>query len=188
MRGVAKDGARALARGGPGGRSRAQSRKCRPLAFDAMTVTLRGPGLTEAQVVAVARHAETVALAAAARQKMERSRVRVENAARSRDPVYGVSTGFGALALSADVKHAYAVLFTPEHARGSSCCCIVAARPVEALNARQILGKRIGIIGSAGASSDAASELCFFARGVASNIDRADDLMSGRRRTCTSQQ
>jgi len=63
-----------------------------------MTVTLRGPGLTEAQVVAVARHAETVALAAAARQKMERSRVRVENAARSRDPVYGVSTGFGALA------------------------------------------------------------------------------------------
>src|SRR6266576_593252 len=63
-----------------------------------MTVTLRGPGLTEAQVVAVARQAETVALAAAARQKMERSRVRVENAARSRDPVYGVSTGFGALA------------------------------------------------------------------------------------------
>ena len=63
-----------------------------------MTVTLRGPGLTEAQVVAVARHAEPVALAAAARQKMERSRVRVENAARSRDPVYGVSTGFGALA------------------------------------------------------------------------------------------
>ncbi len=63
-----------------------------------MTVTLRGPGLTEAQVVAVARHAETVALAATARQKMERSRARVENAARSRDPVYGVSTGFGALA------------------------------------------------------------------------------------------
>src|SRR5213082_2422874 len=29
---------------------------------------------------------------------MERSRVRVENAASSRDPVYGVSTGFGALA------------------------------------------------------------------------------------------
>src|SRR6266446_6950962 len=63
-----------------------------------MTVTLRGPGLTEAQVVAVARHAEPVALAAAARQKMERSRARVELAARSRDPVYGVSTGFGALA------------------------------------------------------------------------------------------
>jgi len=63
-----------------------------------MTVTLRGPGLTEDQVVAVARAGEKVALAAAARQKMEHSRARVENAARSRDPVYGVSTGFGALA------------------------------------------------------------------------------------------
>jgi len=63
-----------------------------------MTVTLRGPGLTEDQVIAVARHAENVALAASARQKMERSRARVERAASSRDPVYGVSTGFGALA------------------------------------------------------------------------------------------
>src|SRR5207245_9938688 len=63
-----------------------------------MTVTLRGPGLTEDQVVAVARHGEKVALAAAARTKMERSRARVERAAASREPVYGVSTGFGALA------------------------------------------------------------------------------------------
>ena len=63
-----------------------------------MTVTLRGTGLTEDQVVAVARAGEKVALAAAARQKMAHSRARVENAARSRDPVYGVSTGFGALA------------------------------------------------------------------------------------------
>ena len=63
-----------------------------------MTVTLRGIGLTEDQVVAVARHGENVALAAAARTKMERSRARVERAAASRDPVYGVSTGFGALA------------------------------------------------------------------------------------------
>ena len=48
--------------------------------------------------MAVARHGEKVALAAAARARMERSRARVERAARSRDPVYGVSTGFGALA------------------------------------------------------------------------------------------
>src|SRR6185437_5942365 len=60
--------------------------------------TLRGPGLTEDQVVAVARQGEKVTLAAGARQKMERSRARVERAASSRDPVYGVSTGFGALA------------------------------------------------------------------------------------------
>jgi histidine ammonia-lyase len=63
-----------------------------------MAVTLRGAGLTEDQVVAVARHGEEVALAAAARTRMERSRARVERAATSRDPVYGVSTGFGALA------------------------------------------------------------------------------------------
>ncbi|MFI5282854.1 MAG: histidine ammonia-lyase [Candidatus Dormibacterales bacterium] len=63
-----------------------------------MTVTLRGLGLSESQVVAVARHGEKVALAAAARLKMEKSRARVERAARAREPVYGVSTGFGALA------------------------------------------------------------------------------------------
>src|SRR3982075_1003071 len=63
-----------------------------------MTVTLRGPGLEESQVVDVARHGEKVALAAAARTNMERSRGRVERAAGSREPVYGVSTGFGALA------------------------------------------------------------------------------------------
>src|SRR6202049_3862808 len=63
-----------------------------------MTVTLRGVGLEESQVVDVARHGEKVALAAAARTRMERSRARVERAATSREPVYGVSTGFGALA------------------------------------------------------------------------------------------
>jgi len=63
-----------------------------------VTVTLRGAGLTEDQVVAVARHGEKVDLAPAARTKMEHSRARVERAARSREPVYGVSTGFGALA------------------------------------------------------------------------------------------
>ncbi|HKW40702.1 MAG TPA: histidine ammonia-lyase [Gemmatimonadales bacterium] len=63
-----------------------------------MTVTLRGPGLTEDQVVAVARHGEKVALASTARTNMERSRRLVERAATSREPVYGVSTGFGALA------------------------------------------------------------------------------------------
>src|SRR6195256_2538685 len=63
-----------------------------------VTVTLRGAGLSESQVVDVARHGERVALAAAARTRMERSRARVERAARSKEPVYGVSTGFGALA------------------------------------------------------------------------------------------
>ncbi len=63
-----------------------------------MTVTLRGGGLAEEQVVAVARRGEHVALSPAARTRMERSRNRAERASRSREPVYGVSTGFGALA------------------------------------------------------------------------------------------
>ena len=46
----------------------------------------------------VARHGDKVALGAGARTKMERSRARVERAARAKEPVYGVSTGFGALA------------------------------------------------------------------------------------------
>src|SRR3981081_984869 len=58
-----------------------------------MTVPLRGPGLEESQVVDVARHGEKVALAAAARTRMERSRNRVERAAGSREPVYGVAPG-----------------------------------------------------------------------------------------------
>jgi histidine ammonia-lyase len=63
-----------------------------------VTVTLRGTAVGEEQVVAVARHGEAVALAPAARARMDRSRMRVEKAASSREPVYGVSTGFGALA------------------------------------------------------------------------------------------
>jgi histidine ammonia-lyase len=63
-----------------------------------MAVTLRGAGLSEGEVVRVARHGEKVVLAPAARSRMERSRARVERAARAKEPVYGVSTGFGALA------------------------------------------------------------------------------------------
>jgi histidine ammonia-lyase len=63
-----------------------------------VTVTLRGSGLAEEQVVAVARNREQVVLSPAARTRMERSRTRAERASASREPVYGVSTGFGALA------------------------------------------------------------------------------------------
>ena len=63
-----------------------------------MTVTLRGGALSEEQVVAVARDREQVVLSPTARTKMERSRTRAERASTAREPVYGVSTGFGALA------------------------------------------------------------------------------------------
>ncbi len=48
--------------------------------------------------MAVARHGEKVALSPVARTRMDRSRTLAERASNSREPVYGVSTGFGALA------------------------------------------------------------------------------------------
>ena len=62
-----------------------------------MTIELDGAGVTIPQVVAVARHGERVELSDAALQRMAESRGIVERLAH-RDPAYGVSTGFGALA------------------------------------------------------------------------------------------
>jgi histidine ammonia-lyase len=61
-------------------------------------IELTGAGLTPADVVAVARSDEPVALAESARAAMETSAAIVERLAASTDPVYGVSTGFGSLA------------------------------------------------------------------------------------------
>ncbi len=63
-----------------------------------MAVRLGSEGLTFAEVVAVARREEQVELTGAARTAMQRSRVHVERLAAGEDPVYGVTTGFGALA------------------------------------------------------------------------------------------
>ncbi|HEX6489658.1 MAG TPA: histidine ammonia-lyase [Candidatus Dormibacteraeota bacterium] len=59
---------------------------------------LRGRGLTPEEVVAVARDGEQVELHPDARQRMLASRAHVEAAGAAEHPVYGVSTGFGALA------------------------------------------------------------------------------------------
>src|SRR3954452_7221203 len=61
-------------------------------------VELTGIGLSEADVVAVARDGARVELGAAARTAMEASAAVVDRLAASREPVYGVSTGFGSLA------------------------------------------------------------------------------------------
>ena len=64
-----------------------------------MTVIALGTaGLTADEVIAVARDGARVELADAALDAMTRSRAQVEALAHSPDPVYGVSTGFGALA------------------------------------------------------------------------------------------
>jgi histidine ammonia-lyase len=62
------------------------------------TVTLDGPGVTIADVVAVARDGATILLTDAAVDRMARSRSVVEGLAAGSDAVYGLSTGFGALA------------------------------------------------------------------------------------------
>ena len=62
-----------------------------------MTVELDGAGVTVEDVVAVARRGERVRLSEAALERMARSRTVVEELAEG-EPVYGISTGFGALA------------------------------------------------------------------------------------------
>jgi histidine ammonia-lyase len=61
-------------------------------------IELDGFGLTPAQVVAVARHNAAVRLSAAALERMAASRAIVDRIAAGSDAVYGISTGFGALA------------------------------------------------------------------------------------------
>src|SRR4051794_21955554 len=61
-------------------------------------VVVDGLGLRPGDVVAVARHGATVRLSPAAIDAMARSRAIVDALAASDTPVYGISTGFGALA------------------------------------------------------------------------------------------
>ena len=61
-------------------------------------VELDGPGVTVADVVAVARHRVPVELTDAAIERMAAARAVVERLAAGTDAVYGLSTGFGALA------------------------------------------------------------------------------------------
>ncbi len=61
-------------------------------------IHLDGPGVTIDEVVAVARHAVRVELTPAAIERMVASRAVVDRLASGSDAVYGLSTGFGALA------------------------------------------------------------------------------------------
>ena len=63
-----------------------------------MKVELSTSGLQPDEVVAVARGGALVEISAEALEAMARSRSRIEALAQSDTPVYGVSTGFGALA------------------------------------------------------------------------------------------
>jgi histidine ammonia-lyase len=63
-----------------------------------MMITLGSSGLTMAQVVEVARNGAKIEIASEALEKMAATRAHIETLAKAETPVYGISTGFGALA------------------------------------------------------------------------------------------
>ena len=63
-----------------------------------MTITLNSSGLTMEQVVEVARYGAKIEISDEALTKMAATRSHIESLAASATPVYGISTGFGALA------------------------------------------------------------------------------------------
>src|SRR5690625_1243548 len=69
------------------------------------SVTLSTTGLTAADVLAVARRGACVELDPAARERVAEVRAHVDELASGATPVYGVSTGFGALADTAIPTH-----------------------------------------------------------------------------------
>jgi histidine ammonia-lyase len=86
-----------------------------------MTISLDGPGVTIADVVAVARDRAHVVLTDAAIERMERSRAIVDGLASGSDAVYGLSTGFGALAsvsIAPDRRRALQKALVRSHAAG----------------------------------------------------------------------
>ncbi len=113
-----------------------------------MTVELDGPGVTVADVVAVARHREQVHLSVDALDRMARARRIVETLAEG-EPAYGVSTGFGALAnttIPADRRVALQQSLIRSHAAGMG-------PPVEAevVRAMMLLRARTLAFGASGA-------------------------------------
>lgn len=63
-----------------------------------MTITLNSSGLTMEQVVEVARNGAKIQISKEALTKMAATRAHIETLAKAETPVYGISTGFGALA------------------------------------------------------------------------------------------
>lgn len=63
-----------------------------------MTITLNSSGLTIEQVVEVARNGAKIEISKEALEKMAATRGHIETLAKAETPVYGISTGFGALA------------------------------------------------------------------------------------------
>ena len=63
-----------------------------------MSITLNSSGLTMGQVIEVARNGAKIEISKEALEKMAATRAHIETLAKAEVPVYGISTGFGALA------------------------------------------------------------------------------------------
>jgi histidine ammonia-lyase len=112
------------------------------------TVTVESTGVSPADVIAVARHGARVELSPAAVDAMARSRAIVDAIERGGQPVYGVSTGFGALAdrsiepdRRAELQHA----LIRSHAAG-----VGAPMPAEVVRAMILLRVRSLALGRSG--------------------------------------
>ncbi|XVU26618.1 histidine ammonia-lyase [Actinoplanes sp. CA-054009] len=113
-----------------------------------MTVIVQPTGVTPADVIAVARHDARVTIAPETIAAMETSRAIVDRIEASGKPVYGVSTGFGALANTriepsrrAELQHA----LIRSHAAG-----VGAPMPREVVRAMMLLRLRSLALGRSG--------------------------------------
>ena len=121
-----------------------------------MTVELDGAGVTVADVVAVARHREEVRLSDAALARMAAARSIVETLAEG-EPIYGISTGFGALAnttIPAGRRAALQKSLIRSHAAGMG-----PAVEAEAVRAMMMLRARTLAHGASGARPQVAQSL-----------------------------
>ncbi|HWF42206.1 MAG TPA: aromatic amino acid lyase, partial [Acidothermaceae bacterium] len=94
----------------------------RPIPMGRVTVVAVGQPLEPAQVVAVAREGARVSVSPSALARVAASRAHIEALAESGEPVYGVSTGFGALAtrhIAPDLRAQLQRSLVRSHAAGS---------------------------------------------------------------------
>jgi histidine ammonia-lyase len=113
------------------------------------TVVLDTSGVTSDHVIAVARHDARVDLSPGAREEVARVRAHVDVLTKSDTPVYGISTGFGALAtkhVSADYRTQLQKSLIRSHAAGMGP--VVEREVVRALmflRAKTLASGRIGV-------------------------------------------
>ena len=112
-----------------------------------MTVKLDGPGVTVSDVLAVARRGEEVRISDTALERMGAARSIVEQLAEG-DPVYGITTGFGALAtrtIPSDRRAALQRSLVRSHAAGMGLPV-----EVEVVRAMMFLRARTLALGASG--------------------------------------